>query len=549
MTPDAPLQPLGRAANPRAGSRAELEALLGEYAAACDPASEDRARLDAWPEIRLSARQIWMALMELFRSGQDIAEDSFWKLLPHKQTPLARAHGAFLHVAAAFREDPRSRLQNSGFCTDDDFPALGRGLFEFMLRCDDYPSDLWQACESFAALPGGKAFTSGMISPFLNALRPDDFVLVNADVRAVLNHFCNSGLTTALTDYSTANASARELVRALVPLLRVEAFKNCRPEDVFEGFCYWLVNKRMHPLTESLGADPYAPPAEVEVFPTVPPAEPAEVQEAAAAVQPSAPVAATPAPRAEPAPAAAAPADSQLVELAPAEAAAALGYVPPPVVTPAAPPPAQSQRQPTAPSANGTRSEAEARAAAEVRAAADAEFRRTLAQHQHEEELLTRCVEAIDRKGQIVLHGPPGSGKGRLARRLAARLAESGDGLRAHLAFHAQWTYEDFIQRELPDGQRRLGRFATFCRKATERRGRCVLVIEDLQRARVAEVFGEALVLLEQRGNELTLAGGGTLCIPRNVRIIATVDSSHEELIEADRVLHYRFEFIEMEGG
>src|SRR6185436_1299519 len=241
MKRDAPPQPVSTPpVAPRAGSRAELEALLLEFATACDPGSEERARLDAWTDIRAAARQNWIGLMQAFRAGLNTAEDCFWKILPHKQTPLARSHGAFLHVAAAFREDPRTRLQSSGFCTDDDFPVLGRGLFDFMLRCDDYPADLWQACESFAALPGGKAFTSGMISPFLNALRPDDFVLVNTDVRAVLNHFTNTGLTTALTDYSTANASARELLKALTPQLSSAAFQNCRPEDVFEGFCYWL---------------------------------------------------------------------------------------------------------------------------------------------------------------------------------------------------------------------------------------------------------------------------------------------------------------------
>jgi len=76
-----------------------------------------------------------------------------------------------------------------------------------------------------------------------------------------------------------------------------------------------------------------------------------------------------------------------------------------------------------------------------------------------------------------------------------------------------------------------------------------VLVIEDLQRAKVAEVLGEALVLLEQRGSELSLAGGGNLSIPCNVRLIATVDSSHGESITGDPVLRHRFEFIELEPG
>ena len=524
MKRDAPQPVSTPSAPPRAGSRAELEALLREFAAACDPSSEERARLDAWPEIRAAARQNWIGLMQAFRAGLNTAEDCFWKILPHKQTPLARSHGAFLHVAASFREDPRTRLQSSGFCTDDDFPVLGRGLFDFMLRCDDYPADLWQACESFAALPGGKAFTSGMLSPFLNALRPDDFVLVNTDVRAVLNHFCSTGLTTALTDYSTANASARELIKALVPQLGGETFPNCRPEDVFEGFCYWLVNKRMHPISEALGADPYAPPAEVEVFPTPAPApEPEPVPAEAAA--PAAPQAAAPQPVAPGAAIApSAPAEPPTAEAAVADDSAEGDT--------AAPAPAAS------PEHNGS-----------TGTASEAEFRRSLAEHQREEELLQHCVEAIERKGQVVLHGPPGSGKGRLARRLAARLVEGSDGLRAHLAFHAGWTYADFIQQELPDGQRRLGRFAAFCRKAAERRGRCVLVIEDLQRAPVAEVLGEALVLLEQRGSELTLAGGGSLSIPCNVRLIATVDSSGDETVAADPVLRHRFEFIELDRG
>jgi hypothetical protein len=531
MTPSTSTHSAVRSLAPvAAGDRKELVTLLGEYAAACEPGSEERARLDAWPEIRLVARQNWIELMESFRSGRIIADDTFWKLLPHKQTPLARSHGAFLHVAAAFREDPRSRLQSSGFCTEEDFLGLGRGLFEFMLRCDDYPADLWQACESFASLPGGKAFTSGMLSPFLNALRPDDFALVNADGRAVLNHFCATGLTTALTDYSTANASVRELLRALMPQLQVEAFKNCRPEDVFEGFCCWLVNKRMHPLSASLGADPYAPPAEVEVFPTPAPAEPSAEAAEPQAAQPEAVQPEAVQPEAEPV---MAPEPAT-----PAVAAAEASLVPPAPSAPSQPEPVQVEpveASPMPPAAPGP--------------AAELDFRRSLATHQREEELLARCVEAIDRKGQIVLCGPPGSGKGRLARRLAARLVEGGDGLRAHLAFHASWTYADFIQQQSPDGQRRMGRFTAFCQQAAERRGRCVLVIEDLQRARVAEVFGEALVLLEQRGSEVLLAGGGSLAIPRNVRLVATVDSSLDEVSLADPVLRHRFEFISIDAA
>jgi hypothetical protein len=76
-----------------------------------------------------------------------------------------------------------------------------------------------------------------------------------------------------------------------------------------------------------------------------------------------------------------------------------------------------------------------------------------------------------------------------------------------------------------------------------------VLVIEDMQRARVADVLGEALVLLEQRGSEITLAGGGSLVIPPRVRLIATVDSSQDGGVLSDGLLRQRFAFVPVEPG
>jgi 5-methylcytosine-specific restriction protein B len=140
--------------------------------------------------------------------------------------------------------------------------------------------------------------------------------------------------------------------------------------------------------------------------------------------------------------------------------------------------------------------------------------------------LLERARAALLRRGQLVLAGPPGSGKSHLALRLAEELVASGDGLIEHLVFHPAWRYADFVQAVRPDGTRQAGRFTAFCRLAAARKGPCVLLIDVAERAELADVFGEALALLDARGREVALAGGGSLLVPPNVRVVLTLDAS-----------------------
>jgi 5-methylcytosine-specific restriction protein B len=163
---------------------------------------------------------------------------------------------------------------------------------------------------------------------------------------------------------------------------------------------------------------------------------------------------------------------------------------------------------------------------------------------------LSRAQQHLLRKGQVLLCGAPGSGRAALAERLAERLVSGGDGLRERLVFHAAWSYEDFIQRQLPNGGRRAGRFLSLCQAAAVRRDACVLIIHDIQRAAVESVLGEALTMLEQRGRETTLCGGGRLSIPPNLLVIGTFDTSDASAPETSLALQQRFAhvYLEVEG-
>ena len=168
------------------------------------------------------------------------------------------------------------------------------------------------------------------------------------------------------------------------------------------------------------------------------------------------------------------------------------------------------------------------------------------------EEELAGWVRAIERKGQAILYGPPGTGKTFVAERLARHLIGGGDGVYDLVQFHPAYAYEDFIQGIRPKTTAggglsyptEPGRFLEFCAKAAGRQGRCVLIIDEINRANLARVFGELMYLLEYRNREAPLAGGGRLRIPTNVRLIGTMNTADRSIALVDHALRRRFAFL-----
>ena len=170
----------------------------------------------------------------------------------------------------------------------------------------------------------------------------------------------------------------------------------------------------------------------------------------------------------------------------------------------------------------------------------------------YDAETIEEWLRSIKRKKQAILYGPPGTGKTFLAKLMAKHLVSENDGFIDVVQFHSAYAYEDFIQgirpRSTPEGNLEYplipGRFLEFCKKAKNSNGNCVLIIDEINRANPAQVFGELMYLLEYREEKAPLAGGGILKIPSNLHLIGTMNTADRSLALVDYALRRRFTFI-----
>ena len=200
--------------------------------------------------------------------------------------------------------------------------------------------------------------------------------------------------------------------------------------------------------------------------------------------------------------------------------------------------------------------------------------------------------DILKQQKQIILYGPPGTGKTFQARQLAARLLNRNDAEQPETAapadgslpadgqgadekskkeslnidkilddagkdnrfamvqFHPGYSYSDFVEGIAPgkEGFAPTGRiFREVAEKAAENPQQpCVLIIDEINRARIADTFGELLYGLENRESPIDTALShtlGKLSVPKNLYIIGTMNTADRTLAALDYALRRRFAF------
>jgi 5-methylcytosine-specific restriction protein B len=408
----------------------------------------------AYNEQRQQGKRNFEVIASSAKSGEDVTEAILLQLLPYAKSTNNVQRGAWIHQAPAITKDIKEWFEGAKWTKPEDWDRIAQAILNFVCRCNQEPTQLSAACQEFSELFYSKGFQTGMLTPILNALRSDNFLLINNKSRRVINYFANTSYSQKLTDYPAINITGRKLIEELAQDMHRTGVPVLRDDDLFDMFSHWLVAIKKYDF-----AGQNLPQVDEVIEPSL---------------------------------------DVEEMNLQP-------------------------------------------------------EY--TLAQCAEdtvvEEETLKFWLQALERKRQAIFYGPPGTGKTYIAKKLTKHLIGGGDGFMDIVQFHPAYAYEDFVQGIRPQRKNGeldyplvKGRFLEFCQKARNCQNICVLIIDEINRANVARIFGELMYLLEYRNEEISLASGEVFSLPDNVRIIGTMNTADRSIALVDHALRRRFAFI-----
>jgi len=162
------------------GKETEFTALFKKFAEEFLRKPEGQIHLRRYEEGRATGQANFAAIQAAKGRGEDTTDSVLRLLLPYTDSTAHRSSGVWVHIAPAIQGDVKEWFQQAGWTRPEDWPKVADAILEFISRCVDDPASLPAICRDFDDLPYTTGFQTGLLTPILNALRPDEFIIVNS---------------------------------------------------------------------------------------------------------------------------------------------------------------------------------------------------------------------------------------------------------------------------------------------------------------------------------------------------------------------------------
>jgi AAA domain (dynein-related subfamily) len=547
--------------------QAEFNQKLRECLHAFPYTQQGERQLHAYSAERRVARAHYDKLISDTERGENVTDAVLSYLLPYADTRPNRDINLWISHTGALKRDIRAWFAQTPWGNAVDWNEAASAILHFVRRCVEHPEQVEDACTEFNALPYTRGLQMGLLTPILCALRPDTFVLINEPARRMLAYFADIRLSMRLADYPRANAAAWRLLNNIPADLRDPALPDA---DLFDMLASWLIGIRhWRPATHhfwhiAVNEDSALWTSGIrEGFVAIPIEQVPErllrrISENDDLVAHSSPchniglgvISGPPFRVGEMLRLPMIWQNTRPLDIARPGWRGAFGQANQQIFIDL-----RARMISNGPATLTIQESGTPYEIANKPASYADRLMRAASKTMLPIEEIDHWAHAIERKGQGIIYGPPGTGKTFLAEQLATILTDPSDGLIEWLQLHPAYAYEDFMQglRPLTNADGVLyyamlpGRFMDFCKRAEQRATPSILILDEINRADLGRIFGEALSLLEYRDRHIDLAAGGSFAIPTQVRIIGTMNTADRSIALVDRALRRRFIFIPLE--